>query len=916
MKTIYNRFLEICDKHPQQTAVVLQRTESNGPNLCYTFAEIRMMADSVAVYLQSAGIQRGDRCSIVAANGARWLASYLGTLAAGGIAVPLDTAFKPEQIATLLKDSGSRFVFTDAKHRDNVADAIATSPALALVKKIWMDGELADDNPHLDSIFAQPAKVFNAVQHEFADVAVLLYTSGTTSDPKGVMLTHGNFSAELDAISNFVKIGIGDAILGVLPLFHALAQVANLLLPLSSGCTVVYLEELNTTELLRALHERNITLFCCVPQFFYLIHEKVMKQVQEASSFRRMVFRLLMRIADMGRAVGINFGKLFFVKVHDALGKHMRYLITGGSRFDVHIGKDLETLGFNILQAYGLTECTGGSTVTPLNARFIGSVGRALLGVEVRILDAGMQIDERGPFGEAIGEVALRGTNVMKGYFNRPDADATVFKDGWFLTGDLGYLNATGDLFITGRKKEIIILSSGKNVYPEEIEAHYLKSPWIKEICVIGIAAPPGEPEGERLHAVIVPDLDMLRSKKVVNMKEVIRFDVENLSTSLAPTKRILSYEIWQQELPRTTTRKLKRFQIHKSVEQQGSASKECFGSAAARIFSTEDDQWLFGADVARAIRVIQAVSKKTERVHPADNLELDLGLDSMERVELVVALEKEFEAKADDDRVSDVYTVRELVEAVHAGIGAAGTGSQIGWDQIFAATETDDPEILAINEDRPIVSRLWFAFGCIVGPLTRWMFSMRISGMEKLPREGPYLLCPNHQSFIDAPVLVAQIPYHSQYEDLFYVGTSEIFGQGPARLLARSLKLIPVDPDAHLVRAMKAGSFGLKNGRILVLFPEGERSLDGTPKIFKKGAAILAYHHQVPIYPVAVDGFERVMPRAIGFKGFFPISIRIGDPIIPPKLGSLPPVEVYDRLTQELRERIGTMWNELRNRG
>jgi len=234
-----------------------------------------------------------------------------------------------------------------------------------------------------------------------------------------------------------------------------------------------------------------------------------------------------------------------------------------------------------------------------------------------------------------------------------------------------------------------------------------------------------------------------------------------------------------------------------------------------------------------------------------------------------------------------------------------------LGWEQIFA-TESDDPDVHAINEERPIASRLWFAFGCFVSVMTRWFFKMQVTGMEKLPKEGPYLLCPNHQSFLDAPILVAHLPLHSQYEDLFYVGTSDYFSHGVMKKLAHSLKLIPVDPDANLIPAMRAGAYGLKHNRILVLFPEGERSIDGIPKLFKKGAAILAYHCQVPIFPVAIAGFERAMPRGKGFAGFFPLRIMIGDALVPPAKGQAQPEATYENLTAELRSRVIAMWEKL----
>ena len=187
-----------------------------------------------------------------------------------------------------------------------------------------------------------------------------------------------------------------------------------------------------------------------------------------------------------------------------------------------------------------------------------GSLGRPFPGVEAKIVDP-KPVEEGA---QAAGEIAIHGAIVMKGYWNRPEATVDVLRDGWLYTGDLGYFDSSGNLFITGRGKEVIVLANGKNVYPEEIEAHYLKSPYVKEICVMALEARPGDPTSERLHAVVVPNFELLRERKIVNSKEVIRLDIEALSHKIVSTKRLGSYDIWQEELPRTTTRKLKRFQI------------------------------------------------------------------------------------------------------------------------------------------------------------------------------------------------------------------------------------------------------------------------------------------------------------------------------------------------------------------
>ncbi|HXA86769.1 MAG TPA: AMP-binding protein [Candidatus Dormibacteraeota bacterium] len=906
MHGFYSCFLQSVEKYPKNIALELQRSSGKVESL--TYAELRRMGESVGRWLRESGMSEGVRCAIMAQNSPLWVAAYLGIMSAGAAAVPLDTAFNAHQVNKLLWDSGSAIIFTDSEHLPVVEKAVEET----LVRIVMIDGSGAGRYSNLTGMFAagsgdfRPARIFDT------DIAVLMYTSGTTSDPKGVTLTHKNLLAEADAIFSAIQVMPNDAILGVLPLFHALAQVANLLMPFVIGAKIVYLESLNTTELLRALSDRGITLFCCVPQFFYLIHERVMQQVKTRSAPARLAFRAMMAISATGNKLGLNLGRLFFRPVHKQLGPKMRYFITGGSAFDPKVGRDLEKLGFKLLQAYGLTETSGGATVTPTRTRVMGSVGQPLKGVQIKIIDPQPAEGLRFP----VGEIAISGDIIMKGYYNRVDATAETIREGWLYSGDLGYQDERGNLFITGRKKEIIVLSSGKNIYPEELEAQYMRSPFIREICVLGLVNRPGEPFSERLHAVIVPNFDVLRERKIVNTREVIRFDVENLSMELPSTKRILSFDLWSEPLPRTTTRKLKRFEIQRRVLAGEGGGAGNIGGAVEEP-TGEEAAWLASPEVQKALEVIRGASKADKPVLPSSNLELDLGFDSMERVELVVALEREMNAQLDEKMIAQVYTVRELVDAVlQASGGGAATASTRasvpGWDTVLAV-DPDDPEVLAALNSSHLFTFLWFILGKFVAVFVRVFFGLEVIGKEKLPKNGPFILSPNHQSFLDGPVVATQIPWRL-FKNMFYVGTSEIFGHGAFHYLGRTFKLVPVDPDSNLVNAMRAGAYGLKRGQNLVLYPEGERSVDGTPKKFKKGAAILATHLKVPIYPVALEGFYDSWPRSKRFPRLTKLQVRFGDPILPPETMTNPE-ETYKQLTDELRRRVVEMWEQMRER-
>jgi len=911
MPTFYDRFVECAERWPDNVALELQRHDHL--ESC-TYAELHRMAESIGRWITENGFARGSRLAILADNHPRWVAAYLGIIASGCAAVPLDTALHEDQVVKLLKDSGTAAVFCDAKHLP-----VARPAAKELnVGILLMDPDRMPEHSIEDHWLGNLPAIFNAGPGKFKpaaanndDLASLLYTSGTTADPKGVMLTHANFLGEVVAVFNWVDIGPTDALLGVLPLFHVLALMANLLLPLVKGCRVVYLETLNTTELLRALNERNITVFAVVPQFFNLIHERIFQEIEKRGALTQKLFTAMLAVNRALRKLGINAGPILFKKVHNTLGPKMRYLATGGSRFDPAIAQDFYDLGIDVLQALGLTETTAAIYVNSPNDNVIGSCGTAMKGVEGKIIDP--QPQEDGP---AVGELAVRGAVVMKGYWNRPDATAAVFRDGWFLTGDLGYFDAKGHLFLTGRKKEVIVLSNGKNVYPEEIEAHYLQSPFIKEIAVMGLEGKPGE-GGDRLHAVVVPNFDALRQRKIVNAKEAIRFDIEGLSPKIASTKRVGSYEIWQDDLPRTTTRKIKRFEVEKRVRaNQARKGADDSDLPAEKPLNADELAWLEQPDVQRGLKIVRETARTVPpTMRPTLNLELDFGLDSMQRVELLSHLEEELGGNVEESQLAEIYTVRDLLDAVltSAASGAAPPGTRAaaaGWKSILAEDPVD-PDVLALAHPNRFTDTFWYVVSRVIQMVALERFDLKVSGLENLPRSGAYIISSNHQSYLDAVILASVLP-QDVFRRVFAVGTSDIFGRGFMRRLARSIKVIVLDPDANLVPAMRAGAFGLRNGLALVLYPEGERSIDGKPRIFKKGAAILSIHMQAPIVPVAIEGFYEAWPRNRPFKGFAPLRMVFGAPIVPPP-ESQASEEAYTKLTADVKARIVEMWAKLR---
>jgi long-chain acyl-CoA synthetase len=730
------------------------------------------------------------------------------------------------------------------------------------------------------------------------------------------VLTHANLDAERLAAFAVVSVNETDAVLGVLPLFHALAQMANLLLPLSVGARVVFLSPVSSTTLLEALDTRGITIFACVPQFFYLIHQRATAEVAKRGRIARGLVRAIVGANVWLRdRAGANPGKRVFARVHRVFGTKMRFLVTGGSKFDPKIGRDLYGMGFTLLNAYGLTETSGAATLMRPGDRFTTSVGQPLPGVEIKIAEraagsAGVADDSQDD-----GEILIRGPVVMREYFGRAEATAESIKDGWLYTGDLGRLDANGRLYITGRSKEIIVLASGKNLYPEEIEAHYRQSPFIKELCVLGLSRP-DEPAAERLHAVIVPDDQVLRERGIVNVRELIRFELEGLSVQVPAHKRILSYDIWLEPLPRTTTGKLKRPEIERRVRERATDAR-----ADARPLTDAERQWMAEPERARLMATVSARFDRLDRaaILPDANLELDLGLDSMERVELLTALERQCGTRVTPETRATIFTLRALIDAVLAAERSADDASPADdaasqpWDVVLR--QSPDPGLIA-NLDRGRTRRAMLAFVVLglAGLAMRVLLRFRTSGQEHLPPAGPFIISPNHQAFLDGFVIAAALPYRT-LKDVFLVGAAEYFATPFTARLARLANIVPVDPDANLVTAMQVGAAGLRMKKVLVLFPEGERSIDGDLKTFRKGAAILSSHLDAPIVPVALDGLYDLWPRGRPFnwRGLLPwrvtpVTVQFGAPI-PVSRGD------YAGGTQALRNAVEKMLTSMRSK-
>lgn len=875
MHTFCSRLIQTAEQHTANTAMTL--LGAGGPENT-SFGSMLSQIRSLAYRLSVAGIAPGDRVAIIGENHPNWAIAYLGTLYCGAIVVPLDPAATTETLANFLENSECRLTFVSPNFFDKYQQVCEHMGSRLRAVSLQPVAQMKGFDSFTD--WAQTARPpdFDSTKPVASgdDIALLIYTSGTTGIPKAVPLTHGNILAQVEGVQEVLNLSHREVILSLLPLFHAYSQIVNLWLATVIGARVVYLNEVTSDEIANGLKEGEVTILTGVPRLWYLFHKKILDSVRAKPRPVRFAFKTMLAANGWLRdSLGFNAGKLFFGSVHRAFGGQLRLAISAGSSFDPEVAQDYHRLGFTILQGYGLTETAGAATVTRIEDNKVGSVGKPLNQV-------GVKIDE--PNNEGIGEVLIRGPIVMSGYYLNHEANQDAFTaDGWFRSGDLGRFDVQGHLYIVGRKKDVIVLPSGKNVYPEDVEAHYSKSPLVGELCVLGIRN--GNESfalSEKLCAVVVPDFDYLKLNRIANAREAIRFDLDNLGRELPEYQRVRDYVVRAEALPRTATRKIRRFELQGQIAVAASGLR---GRDEGRFVITASDRLLLDSEAGVELCAAIARHSAESMIHPAMNLELDLGLDSLARAECIAGLEQFLGGKFDESAAAEALTVADVLALSNGERKAFQTGSvaRKEWSELLRSEHINEEERQSVARHKPFTAGCAFLLLKLTQLFARVCLRLEVTGLENLKRlEAPFIVCPNHQSYLD-PILVCGVYPYRLLRNIFHVGASEYWSNTFTKQIAKLLRIVPVDPDTNLMSALRVGAAGLRAGKILNIYPEGERSFDGELHPFKKGAAILSTELQLPILPVTLDGVHKVWARKSRRLRLAKVRIHFGEPLYPP---------------------------------
>lgn len=545
--TIHDVLETINKDYGDITALQIKNADKTWRKLSYV--ELGRRAVDVSSTLIKLGIQKNDRVAIFSESRPEWPVALFGIISCAGIVVPIDVKLSEKEVQFILNDSQARFIFVSAYYLPMIDNLI---PVLPHIKNII----LLDDSKRKDVVLLNTLKMQEGEAKYLPiypeDTALIVYTSGTTGVAKGVELTYKNLLFQVISLSEVVQYRQGDQFLSVLPLNHMLELTGGLIAPLYAGATITYCDSLKTGSLISLMQETHTTTMICVPLVLKMLHDGIMKEIRKKSAITQNMFYFLLNLSKVLLRFNIRAGRMFFGAVHKKFGNELIGFVSGGAPLDINIEVDFNALGFRVLQGYGLTETAPVIAVNTYTANKYGSVGKPLNGVEVKI--------------DKEGEIITRGPHIMKGYFNNLEKTAEVIKDGWFHTGDIGHLDPDNFLHITGRIRNLIVLGAGKKVFPEEVEEVIGKSPYIKEICVLGRIATQGIRKGcEEVYAAVVPNLDLFSEderKDRQKIKDKVSSEMQRLGKDLAEYKRIVGFEILDGELPKTATRKIKRKMI------------------------------------------------------------------------------------------------------------------------------------------------------------------------------------------------------------------------------------------------------------------------------------------------------------------------------------------------------------------
>ena len=768
---------------------------------------------------------------IIMENRPEWIYSFFTIWDKNSAAIAIDAQSSPKEILYVLEDSNPDIIMCSNETEKNILEAISNYSLKNNIKVLNVDNFKIDDE-EMKKIANSEFELRNP---EGNQTAAMLYTSGTTGSPKGVMLTYNNLMTEMEGIYEKGIFDHRDQILALLPFHHVLPLTATVLLMLRYQTSIVFVRKIASKEIFEALEKNRVTALIGVPRVFKLFYDGIKQQI-DAKFITRAIFKI------MSKSKSIPLKRKVFSKVHKKFGGHLDFIVAGGAKLDPEIARFYETLGIYSLEGYGLTETSPVIAVNSKNER-------KLYNVDVKIENE---------------ELWVKGPIVMKGYYNKPEKTAEVMtEDGWFKTGDLAKIDEEGYITIIGRRNSMIVLSNGKNIDPETLENRLIakSDKLIKEAGIFN--------HQNKLAAIIIPDLLECRKRNINNVKTYIKNIVEDYNLSAHNYEKVLDYKVFEEELPKTRVGKLRRFMLPNLYEQ----------NVVKKAKVAEPDNEVY--------KILKEYVKKAKGIEPQpeENLELEIGMDSLDIVEFFAYIENNFGLQLDEEKFSEMPNLKLLSEYINEK-AVKIENNEINWKQII-----EEAKPIKDDKNRWITKFLKVFLDVII----KVYFRIQRNGREKLDPK-PKIYVSNHQSFIDPLILGSLLPKSILYNTIF-LAIDWYFKKFPLKLLVSNGNVILIDINKNIRKSVEEIVGYLKSGKNVLIFPEGARTKDGKVAEVKKVVAIISKELGIDVQCLGIKGGFEAYSRYMKFPKPKKIKVAVLD-IIKPE-GS------YEEIAEKAKEII-----------
>ena len=775
---------------------------------------------------------------IIMENRPEWIYSFFTIWDKNSAAIAIDAQSSPKEILYVLEDSNPDIIMCSNETEKNILEAISNYSLKNNIKVLNVDNFKIDDEKMKKIANSE----FELRNPEGNQTAAMLYTSGTTGSPKGVMLTYNNLMTEMEGIYEKGIFDHRDQILAILPFHHVLPLTATVLLMLRYQTSIVFVRKIASKEIFEALEKNRVTALIGVPRVFKLFYDGIKQQI-DAKFITRAIFKI------MSKSKSIPLKRKVFSKVHKKFGGHLDFIVAGGAKLDPEIARFYETLGIYSLEGYGLTETSPVIAVNSKNERKIGTIGKKLYNVDVKIENE---------------ELWVKGPIVMKGYYNKPEKTAEVMtEDGWFKTGDLAKIDEEGYITIIGRRNSMIVLSNGKNIDPETLENRLIakSDKLIKEAGIFN--------HQNKLAAIIIPDLLECRKRNINNVKTYIKNIVEDYNLSAHNYEKVLDYKVFEEELPKTRVGKLRRFMLPNLYEQ----------NVVKKAKVAEPDNEVY--------KILKEYVKKAKGIEPQpeENLELEIGMDSLDIVEFFAYIENNFGLQLDEEKFAEMPNLKLLSEYINEK-AVKIENNEINWKQII-----EEAKPIKDDKNRWITKFLKVFLDVII----KVYFRIQRNGREKLDPK-PKIYVSNHQSFIDPLILGSLLPKSILYNTIF-LAIDWYFKKFPLKLLVSNGNVILIDINKNIRKSVEEIVGYLKSGKNVLIFPEGARTKDGKVAEFKKVFAIISKELGIDVQCLGIKGGFEAYSRYMKFPKPKKIKVAVLD-IIKPE-GS------YEEIAEKAKEII-----------